>query len=77
MFVGIHALVEVFPSVPALSLRSELPLAILDGFTRALLLCSLVPQVIVSSASPVINSSPWSLLLTSLVGHLISPEYQS
>jgi hypothetical protein len=70
MYAGIHALVESFPSVPPLSLRLELPFAVLDGFTRALLLCSLIPTAIVSSASPAINSSPWTLLLSSLVGHL-------
>ncbi|KAG1856680.1 hypothetical protein DFJ58DRAFT_784409 [Suillus subalutaceus] len=46
---------------------TELPLSIVDGFTRAMLLCSLIPPVIVTHTSPVIASSPWALLLSSLV----------
>ena len=60
-------LVEQLPSVPIPSAELELPLAIVDGFTRAYLLCSLIPPAVTMHALPAINSSPWTLLLTSLV----------
>jgi hypothetical protein len=69
LYAAIQVFVEQFPSVPAPSFGLELPLAILDGFTRAYLLCSLIPPVVTAHTSPVINTSPWSLLVTSLVRH--------
>lgn len=67
LYMIVQAIVEYFPSVPAMRGEMELPLSVLDGFTRAFLLCSLVPPVVVEHQSPIIASSPWALLLTSLV----------
>lgn len=68
LYTAIQALVEYLPSVPAPSAETELPLAVLDGFTRAYLLCNLIPPAVTANASPVIASSPWTLLVSSLVG---------
>lgn len=68
LYTGIQAIIEYLPSVPIPSAETELPLAILDGFTRAYLLCNLIPPAVTANASPVISSSPWTLLLSSLVG---------
>ncbi|KIK36932.1 hypothetical protein CY34DRAFT_810855 [Suillus luteus UH-Slu-Lm8-n1] len=57
VYIAAQAIVEYIP----------LPLSIVDGFTRALLLCSLIPKPVITHASPVIATSPWTLLLSSLV----------
>ncbi|KAG1856688.1 hypothetical protein DFJ58DRAFT_879259 [Suillus subalutaceus] len=67
VYIAAQAIVECIPVIPPMSLSSELPLSIVDGFTRAWLLCSLVPKPVITHASPVIASSPWTLLLSSLV----------
>lgn len=67
VYIAAQAIVEYIPAIPPMSLFTELPLSIVDGFTRALLLCSLIPKPIITHASPVIASSPWTLLLSSLV----------
>lgn len=67
VYIAAQAIVEYIPAIPPVSLFTELPLSIVDGFTRALLLCSLIPKPIITHASPVIASSPWTLLLSSLV----------
>ncbi|KAG1865287.1 hypothetical protein F4604DRAFT_996931 [Suillus subluteus] len=67
VYIATQAIVECIPVIPPMSLSSELPLSIVDGFTRAWLLCSLVPKPVITHASPVIASSPWTLLLSSLV----------
>jgi hypothetical protein len=67
LYIVAQAIVEYFPSVPTLRGEMELPLSVLDGFTRAYLLCNLIPPVVVQHQSPIIASSPWALLLTSLV----------
>jgi hypothetical protein len=67
VYIAAQAIVEYIPVIPSMSLSTELPLSIVDGFTRALLLCSLIPKPVITHASPVIASSPWTLLLSSLV----------
>ena len=67
LFVGAQAIVDALPAVPSPSLDSELPLAVLDGFTRAVLLCSAIPPSVIAHTSKAIALSPWTLLLTSLV----------
>jgi hypothetical protein len=67
VYIAAQAIVEYIPVIPPMSLITELPLSIVDGFTRALLLCSLIPKPVITHASPVIASSPWTLLLSSLV----------
>ncbi|OJA15553.1 hypothetical protein AZE42_08167 [Rhizopogon vesiculosus] len=66
-YIAIQTIVEYIPVLPSMSLNTELPLSLVDGFTRAMLLCSLIPPAVVTHASPVIASSPWTLLLSSLV----------
>lgn len=70
LYASVQALVEMLPFVPAPTLGLELPLAVLDGFTRAYLLCNLIPPVVTTHTSQVLASSPWALLLTSLVRNL-------
>lgn len=71
VFPGLYALgqvaVEYLPAVPIPDAETELPLALIDGFTRAYLLCNLIPSTVTTNSSPSISSSPWTLLLTSLV----------
>ncbi|KAF8968286.1 hypothetical protein BDZ97DRAFT_1755336 [Flammula alnicola] len=67
LYAAIQAIVELLPSVPIPSAETELPLAILDGFTRAYLLCNLIPPAVTANALPLISSSPWTLLITSLL----------
>ncbi|KAF7295555.1 hypothetical protein MIND_01095500 [Mycena indigotica] len=68
IFYGvIQAIVEALPSVPVMSIETELPLSFLDAFTRAYLLCDLIPPVVTTNTSPVISTSPWTLLLTSFI----------
>lgn len=62
-----QAVADNLPSVPEPSAQMEFPLSVVDGFTRAYLLCNLIPPSVTTSASPIIASSPWTLLLTSLV----------
>ncbi|KAG2040217.1 hypothetical protein BDR03DRAFT_146782 [Suillus americanus] len=67
VYIVAQAIVEYIPVIPPMSLSTELPLSIVDGFTRALLHCSLIPKPIITHASPVTACSPWTLLLSSLV----------
>lgn len=68
VFYGlVQAVVEMLPAVPPMSIHTELPLSIVDGFTRAFLLCNLIPPAVTANASPIIAASPWTLLVTSLV----------
>ncbi|KAG6864629.1 hypothetical protein C0991_008161 [Blastosporella zonata] len=61
------ALVDALPVVPDITAELELPLSIIDGFSRAYLLCNLIPPAVTTHASPVVSSSPWTLLVSSLV----------
>ena len=71
LYTAIHAIIEILPTVPAPSLGLELPLSVVDGFTRSFLLCSFVPPTVTANASPIVANSPWTLLLTSLVCDII------
>ena len=71
LFGAIQAVIEALPVVPDITAELELLFSILDGFTRAFLLCNLIPPAVTTHASPVISNSPWSLLTTSLVSTLI------
>lgn len=67
LYITVQALIEILPAVPVPSLYTELPLSIWDGFSRAMLLCSLIPPAVTANSSTLISSSAWCLLLTSLV----------
>ncbi|KAL1757760.1 hypothetical protein FB107DRAFT_208443 [Schizophyllum commune] len=58
---------DSLPAVPAPSRELELPLSIFDGFSRAFLLCNLIPPVVVANAQPALATSAWTLLLTSFI----------
>jgi len=67
LYAGIQAVVEGLPMIPAPSLMTELPLSVVDGFSRTFLLCNFIPPVVTTHASPIMANSPWTLLLTSLI----------
>ncbi|RXW23443.1 hypothetical protein EST38_g2424 [Candolleomyces aberdarensis] len=67
LYAAVQAIVDNLPSVPAPSAETELPLSILDGITRAYLLCNLIPPAVTTNTSSLIASSPWTLLITSLI----------
>ncbi|KAK7688981.1 hypothetical protein QCA50_007672 [Cerrena zonata] len=67
LYTAIQAAVDKFPEVPIPSLTSELPLALMDGISRAYLLCNLIPPVVLGHSSEVVSTSPWTLLLASLL----------
>lgn len=67
LYLGAQVLVDFLPSVPFPSIHNEAPLAVLDAFTRATLLCNIVPTVVTNHVSSVVSSSPWTLLVTALV----------
>src|SRR6267154_2041653 len=71
VYIAAQAIVEYIPVLPSMSLNTELPLALVDGFTRTLLFCSLIPPAVIANTSPAIASSPWTLLLSSLVRHFV------
>jgi hypothetical protein len=67
LYLGASALVDSLPTVPELSLFTELPFSVLDGLTRALLLCDFVPRMITTHTSLAVSTSPYTLLLTAFV----------
>lgn len=67
LYIGMQAVVESMQAVQPLTLNSELPLAFMDGLSRAYLLCNLIPPAVLTSSSTTISTSPWTLLLTALV----------
>ena len=67
VYLGTNALVDSLPAVPELSLFTELPLSLLDGLTRALLLCDFVPPMITTHTSRAVSTSPYTMLLTAFV----------
>lgn len=69
LYVLAQALVELIPvsALPMPSFDSEFPLAFLDGYTRAFLLCTLIPPVVAASPFPELSDSPWTLLFCSFV----------
>ncbi|KAJ7940223.1 hypothetical protein B0H13DRAFT_3238 [Mycena leptocephala] len=66
-YAVVQSLVEMLPAVPTMSIHTELPMSFIDGFTRAFLLCNLIPPAVTANSSTVIAASPWTLLVTSLV----------
>ena len=72
LYAAVQAVVDALPAVPIPSVEIELPLSLIDGFTRAYLLCNLVPPPVTTNTSTMISSSPWTLLITSLVSYLLS-----
>ena len=81
LYVLGQALVEALPAsaIPMPTFTTELPLSLLDGFTRAILLCTLIPPTVQSSPVPELSQSPWALILSSFVSlsfvctHTITP----
>lgn len=67
LYTAGQAAVDALPAVPELAAWHELPLSLVDGITRAYLLCNLIPPSVVQHPSTVLSNSPWTLLLTSLV----------
>ena len=70
LYAAVQFVVDALPSVPIPSAEIELTLSLIDGFSRAYLLCDLVPLPVVTNTSTLISSSPWTLLITSLVSRL-------
>jgi len=73
LYLSASALVDSLPTVPDLSLFTELPLSVLDGLTRALLLCNFVPPMITNHTSPAVSTSPYTLLLTAFIAANAGP----
>ncbi|KAF8626373.1 hypothetical protein AX15_005023 [Amanita polypyramis BW_CC] len=67
LYTLVQAIVDFMPAVPTPSATNELPLALLDGLTRAYLLCNLIPPPVTSNTSQLLAHSPWTLLLTSFI----------
>ncbi|TFK25776.1 hypothetical protein FA15DRAFT_617005 [Coprinopsis marcescibilis] len=67
LYGAVQAIVDYLPAVPEMSAELELPLSVLDGITRAYLLCNLIPPAVTSNASPLIASSPWTLLASTFM----------
>ncbi|KAJ4475747.1 hypothetical protein J3R30DRAFT_590185 [Lentinula aciculospora] len=66
-YTMIQGIVDLVPAVPEMFFAMELPLSIFDGFSRTFLLCDLIPPMVTANSSPAISTSPWTLLVTSLV----------
>ncbi|KAG6917028.1 hypothetical protein DXG01_004154 [Tephrocybe rancida] len=68
LYAVFQALIDALPVhlVPDITAELEVPLSIFDGFSRAYLLCDLIPPAITTHTSPVISESPWTLLVSSL-----------
>ncbi|KAI0781431.1 hypothetical protein BD413DRAFT_505249 [Trametes elegans] len=65
-YTAVQAVVEKLPYVPTPAFENEVPLAVIDGLSRAYLLCNLIPPLVTAHSSPAINNNPWTLLITSL-----------
>jgi hypothetical protein len=70
LYAAVQAAVDALPTVPIPSAELELPLSVIDGFSRAYLLCNLIPPPVTTNTSTLISSSPWTLLISSLVSRL-------
>jgi len=66
-YTVIQGIVDAVPSVPEMFFEMELPLSIVDGFTRAFLLCDLIPPAVTLNSYSAVANSPWALLMTSLI----------
>ena len=71
LYAAAQAVVDALPTVPIPSAEIELPLSLIDGFSRAYLLCNLIPPPVTTNTSTLISSSPWTLLITSLVSFFL------
>ncbi|KAG7086486.1 hypothetical protein E1B28_002436 [Marasmius oreades] len=67
LYTAIQALVDALPTVPEASLNLELPLSLFDGFSRAYLLCNLIPPVVTMNKDSALSLSPWALLVASFL----------
>ncbi|KAG8833263.1 hypothetical protein FRC17_011038 [Serendipita sp. 399] len=67
LFMAAQVIINALPSVPPMSIHTELPLSLFDAVTRAFLLTTGTPGFILNHVSPVISSSPWALTLSSLI----------
>ncbi|KAF5373084.1 hypothetical protein D9758_001498 [Tetrapyrgos nigripes] len=67
LYTVIQAIVDGLPSVPEFSFEMEFPLSFFDGFSRAYLLCNLIPPAVTANSSVVLANSPWTLLVTSFI----------
>ncbi|KAF8431830.1 hypothetical protein L210DRAFT_3614453 [Boletus edulis BED1] len=67
LYILTQALVDALPALPPMGPYTELPLSFLDGHTRAMLVCTLVPPVVLRSPLPEVANSPWALLLASFI----------
>jgi len=66
-YTAMQGIVDLIPVVPEFFFEMELPLSVFDGFSRAFLLCDLIPPMVTSNSYSGISTSPWTLLVTSLV----------
>jgi len=67
LFAAAQVVINILPTVPSMSIHTELPLSFFDALTRAFLLTTSNPGFIVKHASPEVASSPWVLLVVSLI----------
>ncbi|PFH53589.1 hypothetical protein AMATHDRAFT_73399 [Amanita thiersii Skay4041] len=67
LYAVVQAVTDHLPVVPMPSATNEIPLAIIDGITRAYLLCNLIPPPVTANSSSILAESPWALLMTSLI----------
>jgi len=75
LYLSASVLVDTLPTVPELSLFTELPLSLLDALTRAILLCNFVPVLVTAHASPTVSTSPHTLLLTAFIAANAGPFF--
>lgn len=66
-YTAMQGIVDLLPAVPEFFFEMELPLSVFDGFSRAFLLCDLIPPMVTNNSYSGISASPWTLLVTSLV----------
>ncbi|TDL20151.1 hypothetical protein BD410DRAFT_791234 [Rickenella mellea] len=66
LYTFLTYVVESLPSIPPMSLKTELPLSILDGFSRSYLLCDLIPPVVTTLKTRDLADSPWTMLISAL-----------
>jgi len=67
LYTLVQGIVDMVPAVPEMYFEMELPLSIFDGFSRAYLLCNLIPPMVTANSYSGVSTSPWTLLVTSLV----------
>ncbi|TDL20163.1 hypothetical protein BD410DRAFT_805192 [Rickenella mellea] len=75
LYTFLTYVVESLPSILPMSLKTELPLSILDGFSHSYLLCDLIPPVVTTLTTRELADSPWTLLMLALVAPLMTGLY--